>query len=87
MQNYIRVASSEDEQLIKAYFKQAYNHYEAAGELLAMQDIKYFLENMNIMRFYVKEESTLQITYVFEMPGMDGSEQQYGELSIPFQNN
>ena len=87
MQNFIRVASSEDEQLIKAYFKQAYNHYEASGELLAMQDIKYFLENMNIMRFYVKEESTLQITYVFEMPGMDGSEPQYGELSIPFQNN
>ena len=87
MQNFIRVASTEDEQLIKAYFKEAYNHYEAAGELLAMQDIKYLLENMNTMRFYVKEESTLQITFVFEMPGMDGGESQYAELSIPFQNN
>lgn len=87
MQNFIRVANTEDEQLIQAYFKEAYNHYEASGELLAMQDIKYFLENMNLMRFYVMEESTLQITYVFEMPGIDGGEAEQGELTIPFQNN
>jgi len=87
MQNFTRVTSTEDEQLIKAYFKEAYNHYEASGELLAMQDIKYFLENMNTMRFYVKEESTLQITYLFKMLGTDDSEPQYGELTIPFQNN
>ncbi len=87
MQNFIRVASSEDEQFIKAFFKEALNHYEASGELLAMQDIKYLLENMNTMRFYVKEESTLQITYVFELPDMDGGEPQYAELTIPFQNN
>lgn len=87
MQNFIRMANTEDEQLIRAYFEQSYQHYEAAGELLAMQDIKYFLANMKIMRFYVKSESTVQITYVFELPALDGSGVEQGELMIPFQNN
>ena len=88
MQNYIRVANNEDKALIKAYFRQAYNHYEMSGELLAMQDIKYFLEKVDIMRFYVTEESTLQITYVFEIPGGNvGDEPEFGQVSIPYQNN
>ena len=88
MQNYIRVANNEDKTLIKAYFRQAYNHYEMSGELLAMQDIKYFLEKVDIMRFYVTEESTLQITYVFEVPGGNpGDEPEFGQVSIPYQNN
>ena len=89
MQNpkYIRVANKEDEQLIRAYFQQAYNHYEAQGELLAMQDIKYFLETIGVMRFYVTSESTLQITYTFEVPSSDGSAPEEGEITIPFQNN
>lgn len=87
MQNFIRVANTEDEQLIKAYFLEAYNHYEASGEILAMQDIKYFLENMDMMRFFVMSESTVQITYLFEVPSLDGGDSEQGELTIPFQNN
>lgn len=86
IQNYIRVANKEDEQLLQAYFREALHHYEEQGELLAMQDIKYFLENMYKMRFYVMEETTLQITYAFEIPGLGGEVDQ-GQLTIPFQNN
>lgn len=89
MQNIIRIANEHDEQLIRAYFEQALKHYEEQGELLAMQDIKYFLQNMDAMRFYVAEESTLQVTYVFEVLTGNGNdtETETGSLTIPFQNN
>lgn len=85
--NFIRLANEHDEQLIRAYFDQAFKHYEEQGELLAMQDIKYFLQNMDAMRFYVAEESTLQVTYIFEILVGNGSETETGSLTIPFQNN
>lgn len=85
--NFIRLANDQDTQLIRAYFEQALKHYEEAGELLAMQDIKYFLQNMDAMRFYVMEESTLQITYLFEMLAGTATETETGTLTIPFQNN
>lgn len=85
--DFIRLANEHDDQLIRAYFEQALKHYEEQGELLAMQDIKYFLQNMDAMRFYVAEESTLQITYIFEMLTGTGNETETGTLTIPFQNN
>jgi len=85
--NFIRFANEHDEQLIRAYFEQALKHYEEQGELLAMQDIKYFIQNMDAMRFYVTEESTLQITYIFDMLTGNGNETETGVLTIPFQNN
>lgn len=85
--NIIRLANEHDTQLIRAYFEQALKHYEEQGELLAMQDIKYFLQNLDAMRFYVTEESTLQVTYMFEMLIGNGEEAETGSLTIPFQNN
>lgn len=86
IQNFIRIANDDDHKIIEAYFREALKHYEDQGELIAMQDIKYFLDNMQWMRFYVMEQSTVQVTYAFELPGTNG-EPSIGELSIPLQNN
>lgn len=85
--DFIRVANEEDFKLITAYFEQALSHYEVEGELLAMQDIKYFLQNMDAFNFYVKQESTLQITYIFEFPATADGQRETGAITIPFQNN
>jgi len=85
--NFIRIANEEDLKLITAYFEQALAHYEETGELLAMQDIKYFLQNLHTCNFYVKQESTLQITYIFEFPATADGQRETGTLTIPFQNN
>lgn len=85
--DYIRIANEEDLTLIMAYFKQALAHYEDVGELMAMQDIRYFLENMEHFQFYVLKESTDQITYLFEFPGSDNDKRETGTLMIPLQNN
>ena len=35
--DFIRIANEQDMKLINTYFEQALAHYEAAGELMAMQ--------------------------------------------------
>ena len=85
--DYIRTANEEDLTLITAYFKQALAHYEEVGELMAMQDIRYFLENMEHFQFFVLKESTEQITYLFEFPGSENDKRETGTLMIPLQNN
>ena len=87
MQNYIRVANKEDKTLIKAYFRQAYNHYEMSGELLAMQDIKYFLQNVRQFEFVVLKEKATEITYLFEFPETTDGKRETGTIVIPLQNN
>lgn len=85
--DYIRIANEEDLTLITAYFKQALAHYEEVGELIAMKDIRYFLENMAHFQFYVLKESADQITYLFEFPGSENDKRETGTLVIPLQNN
>lgn len=85
--DYIRIANEEDLTLINAYFKQALSHYEEVGELMAMQDIRYFLENMEHFRFYVLKETGEQITYLFEFPESGDEKRETGTLMIPLQNN
>ncbi|MBD8033446.1 MULTISPECIES: aminopeptidase [Solibacillus] len=85
--DYIRMANEEDLTLITAYFKQALAHYEEVGELMAMQDIRYFLENMEHFQFFVLKETTEQITYLFEFPGSENDKRETGTLMIPLQNN
>ena len=85
--NYIRKANEADENLITAYFKQALEHYESQGELLAIQDIKYFIQNMDTFNFYVKEHTEEFITYTFEFSSSMEGEAETGELSIPLTNN
>lgn len=85
--DYIRIANEEDSTLITAYFKQALAHYEEAGELMAMQDIRYFMENMEHFQFYVLKESVEQITYLFEFPESENDKRETGTLMIPLQNN
>jgi hypothetical protein len=85
--DYIRIANEEDLKLITAYFEQALAHYEAAGELLAMQDIKYFLHHLREFQFLVLKESTKQVTYLFEFPATEDGKRETGTIEIPFQNN
>lgn len=80
---FIRVANEDDLKLITSYFKQALNHYESQGELLAMQDIKYFIENMNTFMFFLKEQNDEYIAYQFELPDVDPGSPEVGELIIP----
>ena len=60
--DFIRIANEQDMQLINTYFEQALAHYEAAGELMAMQDIKYFLHNVRQFQFVVLKEKATEIT-------------------------
>ena len=85
--DYIRIANEEDLKLITAYFEQALAHYESVGEILAMQDIKYFLENLHEFQFVVLKESTLQVTYLFEFPETVDGKRETGTIVIPYQNN
>ena len=80
---FIRVANEEDIQLINSYFKQALDHYERQGELLAMQDIKYLIENMNTFMFFLKEQNDEYIAYQFELPDVEPGTSEVGELIIP----
>ena len=83
---YIRPANSDDVNLITSYFQQALMHYESQGELLAIQDIKYFLENMSSFNFYLQEKTEEAITYLYEFPiSIDGAHES-GTLSIPLSN-
>ena len=81
--NFIRVANEEDLQIINSYFKQALDHYERQGELLAMQDIKYLIENMNTFMFFLKEQTEDYIAYQFELPEVEPGTSEVGELIIP----
>ena len=85
--DYIRIANEQDMQLIIAYFEQALAHYEAAGELMAMQDIKYFLHNARHFQFVVLKETTTEITYLFEFPETTDGKRETGTIVIPLQNN
>ena len=85
--DYIRIANEEDLKLITAYFKQALAHYESAGELLAMQDIKYFLQHLHEFQFLVLKESPIEVTYLFEFPETVDGKRETGTIVIPFQNN
>lgn len=81
--NYIRPANSEDVNLITSYFNQALAHYESQGELLAIQDIKYFLDHMSSFNFYLKEKTDELITYAYEFPiSIDGANET-GFIAIP----
>ena len=86
-QKYIRAANEEDLKLITSYFKQALEHYEAQGELIAIQDIKYFISNMDVFSFYLKEHNEEFITYAFEFPETPEAEAGIGELMIPLPNS
>lgn len=85
--DYIRIANEEDIHLITAYFEQALAHYEAVGEILAMQDIKYFLHNLHEFQFLVLKESTSEVTYLFEFPETVDGKRETGTIVIPLQNN
>lgn len=85
--DYIRIANEEDVSLITAYFKQALAHYEEVGELMAMQDIRYFLGNMAHFNFFVLKENMEQITYLFEFPESETDKRETGTLVVPLQNN
>lgn len=80
---FIRVANEDDLQLINSYFKQALDHYESQGELLAMQDIKYLIENMSTFMFFLKEQTEEYISYQFELPDGEPGSSEVGELIIP----
>jgi hypothetical protein len=85
--DFIRVATEEDLHLIESYFKAALNHYEETGDLIAMQEIRYFIQNMYEFSYYVKQESTVQITYIFEFPATADGKRETGNIVIPLQNN
>lgn len=85
--DFIRIANEADIHLITAYFEQALAHYEEVGEILAMQDIKYFLQNLHEFQFVVLKETTAQITYLFEFPETADGKRETGTVVIPLQNN
>lgn len=85
--DYIRIANEEDLKLVTAYFEDALEHYTAVGELMAMQDIKYFLQNMHEFQFMVLKESTEQITYLFEFPATEDGKRETGTIMIPLLTN
>lgn len=85
--DFIREANEEDLHLIESYFKGALQHYEENGNLIAMQDIRYFIQNMFSFKFYVKQESNVQITYIFEFPATADGKRETGNIVIPLQNN
>ncbi len=85
--DYIRIANDEDIHLIMAYFEQALAHYEEVGEILAMQDIKYFIQNIHDFQFVVLKESTTEVTYLFEFPETVDGKRETGTIIIPLQNN
>lgn len=85
--DYVRIANEEDMKLIIAYFEQALEHYEAAGEILAMQDIKYFLHNARKFQYVVLKEKANEITYLFEFPETADGKRETGTIVIPLQNN
>ena len=85
--DFIRVANEEDFKLITAYFEQALSHYEVEGELLAMQDIKYFLHNARKFQYVVLKEKANEITYLFEFPETADGKRETGTIVIPLQNN
>lgn len=85
--DFIRIANEEDLILITAYFEQALAHYTTVGELMAMQDIKYFLQNMTEFQYTVLKESIEQITYLFEFPATEDGKRETGTIIIPLQNN
>ena len=85
--DYIRIAKDEDIHLIMAYFEQALAHYEEVGEILAMQDIKYFIQNIHDFQFVVLKESTTEVTYLFEFPETVDGKRETGTIIIPLQNN
>lgn len=85
--DFIRIANEQDMQLIITYFEQALAHYEAVGELMAMQDIKYFLHNVRQFQFVVLKESKTEITYLFEFPETTDGKRETGTIVIPLQNN
>ena len=85
--DFIRLANEQDLNLITEYFKRALAHYEETGELLAIQDIKYFLQNMHSFHFIVKKETKTEITYIFEFPETTDNKRETGVIAIPLQNN
>lgn len=85
--DFIRIANDQDMQLIIAHFEQALAHYEAMGELMAMQDIKYFLHNVRQFEFVVLKETKTDITYLFEFPETTDGKRETGAIVIPLQNN
>lgn len=85
--DFIRIANDQDMQLIMAHFEQALAHYEAMGELMAMQDIKYFLHNVRQFEFVVLKETKTDITYLFEFPETTDGKRETGSIVIPLQNN
>lgn len=85
--DYIRIANEEDLKLINAYFEHALAHYESEGEIIAMQDIKYFLQHLHKFQFIVLKESTSKITYLFEFPETADGKRETGTIVIPLQNN
>ncbi|WP_274307309.1 aminopeptidase [Solibacillus daqui] len=85
--DFIRIANDQDMQLIIAYFEQALAHYEEVGELMAMQDIKYFLHNVRHFNFVVLKEKVTDITYLFEFPEKTDGKRETGTIVIPLQNN
>ena len=85
--DFIRIANEQDMQLIITYFEQALAHYEAAGELMAMQDIKYSLQNVHQFEFEKIKEKATEITYLFEFPETTDGKRETGTIVIPLQNN
>ena len=85
--DFIRVAEDHDLHLIEAYFEQVHKYYESQGELIAMQDIKYFIDNMRKFSFFVKKETKQEITYIFEFPETVDGKRETGTVIIPLQNN
>ena len=85
--DFIRVATEHDLHLIESYFEQVHKYYEEQGELIAMQDIKYFIENMREFSFFVKKENNEEIVYIFEFPETMDGKRETGTVTIPLQNN